>query len=319
MHDNKLKVRIQIQQPRPADTSRPTADQERKSFSTDVDEQYKIDKPPFDWYKISLALFLLITILGGISYLLLNWDSNERDEDASRAYSEPEMLADLPTRFNYFDDVESAISETGPQIDNVVSVQKNRGADQPEMIKNETNDTVDKLDHERTARLDNGSAITPRWKPESKIKLMRPFPVMKPESFFLENSLAKSQSAATNLITLKLDATDHPNVVRAQLSHAVRQHEPIDEINFVQLEQSGSTSIYFFAELQNLSGQQVAVKWYFEDRLVADTRLYIGSENWRTYATKVLNRQYIGSWRVVLMDQAGNQLAERHFNVRSPM
>jgi len=49
--------------------------------------------------------------------------------------------------------------------------------------------------------------------------------------------------------------------------------------------------------------------------LDSQLRLQVHNSNWRTHASKQLDHQRIGSWRVELIDASGNQLAIRNFTV----
>jgi len=109
---------------------------------------------------------------------------------------------------------------------------------------------------------------------------------------------------------------DHSGVVRAQLTHQIRQREPVGETDRVLLgSDTHSSSIYFFIELSGFGGQQLVVDWYFEDRLVTETKLHIGARKWRTHAKKMLHKRDAGDWRVMLRDQYGRLLVERRFVV----
>lgn len=312
MHDNKMKIRIQIHQPRSDEASDAEAG---KVFFSNIDEHNVAEMPPFDWYKIALALFLLAVIIGGIGYLIVNWRDDVRDVDGDKTYSETEALTDLTARFNYFDETDPVVSAPESQTDFVASDNKKR-----ETVQSGISNTFDKLDNQLNSQLDNRSVILPGQKPGIESKSILPVPDLKPEHSFSANQSATLQndSATMTSVAIAPNAIDHPKVVRAQLSHAVRQREPIDNIDHVRLDEDSSKSIYFFAELLDFSHQQVTVKWYFKDRLIAQTKHNIGGEKWRTYANKLLYKQYIGSWRAVLEDQAGNQLAERHFVVSGP-
>ena len=43
--------------------------------------------------------------------------------------------------------------------------------------------------------------------------------------------------------------------------------------------------------------------------------MQVHSKNWRTYASKLLNKERLGSWRVELQDESGNILAVKKFTV----
>ena len=124
----------------------------------------------------------------------------------------------------------------------------------------------------------------------------------------------ESTKTATNALTSNT-LEDQPQVIRAQLTSAIHQREPTDKIDHVRLDQGNTEQIFFFMQLRNLMGQRVSVHWHHQDKLVAKVPLMIGSRNWRTYASKLLNKTGLGAWHVTLYDQSGKLLSQRSFTV----
>lgn len=110
-------------------------------------------------------------------------------------------------------------------------------------------------------------------------------------------------------------ASDRPEVLRVQLSHAIKAHEPVDSIDSVQLQHGESKPVYFYMHLKNLQGQNIRIAWYRNDKLDSHLSLQVHNNNWRTQASKQLDYRRLGAWRVELTDAAGNRLAARHFTV----
>jgi hypothetical protein len=109
--------------------------------------------------------------------------------------------------------------------------------------------------------------------------------------------------------------SDQPEVLRALLTHSIRGREPVDSIETVQLKPGETKPIHFYLQLQNLQSKNIRVSWYFNNKLDSQLRLQVHNSNWRTHASKQLDHQRIGSWRVELTDESGNQLALRNFTV----
>lgn len=155
--------------------------------------------------------------------------------------------------------------------------------------------------------------------------LMPPKPVIKPAAAETDSKSAPMPSRSERDVadiptpTETMESVtnqDHSGVVRAQLTHQIRQREPVGETDRVLLgRDTHSSSIYFFIELSGFGGQQLVVDWYFEDRLVTETKLHIGARKWRTHAKKMLHKRDAGDWRVMLRDQSGRLLVERSFVV----
>ena len=306
MTDNKLKIRIQIQQPKTPEEAGQT-EISGESIPA-IETQDYLEKPPFDWRKISLALFAVVVAIGLISALIFSQNDDEADIDST--HSETGSASDLTEHFNYYDNAPLK-STFDTQTDSTASTENEKS---PSSV---INDTTDTAKNTAKTRSDNERIIVPHSKPSHAKKPSPPSPTLKPESVInnTQTAIPQNNNSSELLSSLPLDAADHPRVVRAQLTHAVKHREPVDEINHVQLQQDKRKSIYFFVELNDLAGQQVTVSWYYQDQPVAETKLRIGGNNWRTYANKLLSRKNTGSWRAVLTDKDNQQLSERHFVV----
>jgi len=73
--------------------------------------------------------------------------------------------------------------------------------------------------------------------------------------------------------------------------------------------------IYFYLQLKDMEGKKVNIFWYHNDKQDSQLPLEIRNNNWRTNASKHLDHQRLGAWRVELVDEAGNLLAKRSFTV----
>ncbi len=330
MSDNKLKIRIQLQQPKAAKIDSETDITE--ASVPELDAQAAMEKPPFDRRKIAVALFLLLAIVGLIGALFFGRGDNETPAVTEEVYSGTEESAVEITE--KFDDSDN--DDAGPVPDR-----------QPEQAENDLSAKGDEavtVENAEKEALSDVFADTPDSKPPLSQEPNLPLPELKPdvEVAAQQVELHEPQSGDDEIAALPeipdtletLDASDtpdmlgnlneevsddHVHVTRAQLTHAVKQREPVDEVSRLQLEPEGHTNIYFYVELNGLAGQYVSVNWYFKDELVTATRLRVGGKNWRTYASKLFNQKNAGQWRVSLTDKAGNQLAERHFVVSSQM
>ena len=302
MSDNKLKIRIQIQQPKAHGAAKePEVSEATETTETpipDNDLQYTqqiFEEPPLDWRKIALALFLLVVISSVIGYLIFG--RSDSTTDYNETFTDAENTPDITTNFNHFDD-----GNTVKSTPDLQSESDNVALDEPIQKSVQPNTLITKP------------------KPGQAIKAapMPPLPNVKPDykADNAQQTLLHNNNSTTAPAANEPNPANHPQVARVQLTHAIRNREPADEANHIQLEQdTDATSIYFFVELHDFAGQEVTVNWYFEDELVSETQLQIAGNNWRTYANKLLNKESIGSWRTVLTDQEGNQLAEKHFVV----
>lgn len=142
-------------------------------------------------------------------------------------------------------------------------------------------------------------------------------PRKKPTIASLANRSNRTEPAIPKTATQPKPSStsDHPEVLRAQLSHAIKAREPIDNIDLVQLQSGESKAIYFYVHLKNLQGQKIRINWYHSNQLDSNLSLQVHNNNWRTQASKQLDERRLGGWRVELIDESGIQLATRSFTV----
>ncbi|MBK9662247.1 MAG: DUF2914 domain-containing protein [Nitrosomonas sp.] len=290
MSDNKLKIRIQIQQP----------PQAIEQIYPDLPEPEIIYEQIIDWKKISIAAAILVLIFAVISYLLFSSDDQTISaNEATPTIAQPAAM----------------------QADNV-PVDKIAPASAP-AIAPAANET--KLNESSSARNDSQVSNTPKAPPPTE-KTTKPasdkaipIPKLKPELKAAQPITApakKPKSAVSpDTHTTAHDTSDHPQVVRAQLSHDIKAREPVDSIDSVQLLPGKSMPIYFYLQLKDMQGKKVSIFWYHNDKLDSQLPLEIRNDNWRTNASKHLDHQRLGAWRVELVDGAGNLLAKRSFTV----
>jgi len=276
MNDQKLKIRIQLaQQPKSIDELYPETEKQEEPDK-------EPDKPPFDRQKILLALLALVLtgfIIGLISYFIFFWNGKEQP-----------------------------LTETDP----VITTQENIAPPVDIQLENPTISEV----NEETVDLSlsaNGILVdpTPTEKPNKTDLTSEPDAI---NTANLAEKPDESTIAETNLLTNNT-LEDQPHVIRAQLTSAIQQLEPTDKVDHVWLNQGNTEQIFFFMQLRNLMGQRVSVHWHYQDSVVAKVPLMIGSRNWRTYASKLLNKTGLGAWHVTLHDQSGKLLSQRSFTV----
>jgi len=318
MSDNKLKIRIHIQQP--------SIFEENDQSDQDVLEERLVhqhrdvlEKPPFDWRKIAIALTASAVLAGMAGYLFVGNDKARDTDSSGVSHSGTGDAADYPAGFTPFDDDRSALSLPEEQPESLPDAQETM---KPAV--NHASAGNGRQQSAGTAEIIPVPTMKPLRQNSGKI-LIPPKPVIKPAAAETDSKSApmpsQSERDAADIPppteTMEpVTNQDHSGVVRAQLTHQIRQREPVGETDRVLLgSDTHSSSIYFFIELSGFGGQQLVVDWYFEDRLVTETKLHIGARKWRTHAKKMLHKRDAGDWRVMLRDQSGRLLVERRFVV----
>ena len=108
---------------------------------------------------------------------------------------------------------------------------------------------------------------------------------------------------------------DTGKISRAVLTRKVSKREPTNvfaaDIRLSQFDEGLS----FFSEIKNLQGQQVKHVWSFEGETMAEITLNVTSPRYRTYSTKNIMDTQTGHWRVDVVDEQGNLIAQKEFRI----
>ena len=59
----------------------------------------------------------------------------------------------------------------------------------------------------------------------------------------------------------------------------------------------------------------VTHKWYYGEQLMAEIKLRVGADSWRTWSSKKVQPDWVGTWRVDVFDEGGTWLETIHFTV----
>lgn len=102
-------------------------------------------------------------------------------------------------------------------------------------------------------------------------------------------------------------------VKRAQLTLAIVQREPIDSVLTLSL--STQKQLFFFTQIFQKKDQVIYHRWMLNNKLMAQIKLNIGSNQWRTYSSKTFNRQMLGHWQVDVVDDNDQILKSVEFDV----
>lgn len=99
-------------------------------------------------------------------------------------------------------------------------------------------------------------------------------------------------------------------VKRAQFCSGIAEREPLDDLTTLA---APADKVFFFTELIGMGGKTVTHKWSLDGQAMADVAISVGADRWRCYSTKTLDAGKTGTWKVEVVDDAGNKLAEKTF------
>lgn len=99
-------------------------------------------------------------------------------------------------------------------------------------------------------------------------------------------------------------------VARATFTSEVVDREPQDEIQTLGNDQ---VRILYFTELRNLTGETVTHRWEFNGEVMAEVPVDVGGPRWRFHSSKELDPQWLGEWKVSVVDSNGRVLRTDSF------
>lgn len=107
-----------------------------------------------------------------------------------------------------------------------------------------------------------------------------------------------------------MEATSMASVTRAQFTTNVIDREPVDEITILT---NDNNKIYFFSEQQHMTGQIIKHRWEYNNKVMAEIEFGIGGPHWRVYSSKTLLPEWLGEWKVSVVDKDGDVIAQETF------
>ncbi len=103
---------------------------------------------------------------------------------------------------------------------------------------------------------------------------------------------------------------------RAQLTTKIDRNEPAGQVELpLKIGKSEKLGLYYFAELKGMKGKVVFHEWLLNDNLVSRKKVNISADPWRTSSKQVISYTTNNDWKVRLVDDAGNNLTEKTFNL----
>ena len=105
-----------------------------------------------------------------------------------------------------------------------------------------------------------------------------------------------------------------PKVALARFTTAVENREPIDSVTFLE---GSAERIFFFTDLRNMNGDTVTHRWEHAGEVMAEVAFEVRSDRYRVWSSKTLRPEWLGEWRVSVVNGAGEVLASEAFAFQS--
>jgi hypothetical protein len=101
-------------------------------------------------------------------------------------------------------------------------------------------------------------------------------------------------------------------VVRSTFTTGVVNREPQDSVTQLT---NDNVQVMFFTELRDMSGETITHRWEHAGAVVAEVPFDVGGPRWRVYSAKSLDPNWIGEWKVTVVDSAGHVLDQDAFTL----
>jgi hypothetical protein len=90
---------------------------------------------------------------------------------------------------------------------------------------------------------------------------------------------------------------------------------PIDSVH--RISSASVKALFCFTRLQSDSGQDTTIRhiWYRDEIKVGEYQLPVKGERWRTYSKKMIEKGWVGDWRVEALDSEGHLLKTVKFRM----
>ena len=100
-------------------------------------------------------------------------------------------------------------------------------------------------------------------------------------------------------------------VSRALFTIGIEDREPVIMVD--SIDSSSYTSISFFTELNDLSGQNITHQWTHNGKVMFEKPFKVKATRWRVWASKTLAPSWTGTWTVNVLDEARSVLTSKSF------
>ncbi|MBQ4838930.1 DUF2914 domain-containing protein [Pseudoalteromonas luteoviolacea] len=139
-----------------------------------------------------------------------------------------------------------------------------------------------------------------------------PAPINEPKVSNSQTQFAADAHVASIALNAKVD-TSH--ISRAVLTSGIENREPINVLKHLVEPNKFQEKLFFFTEIKGLQGQVVQHLWFHQDQLMADISLPVSTPRYRTYSSKNIMPSQTGEWRVEVITESGQLLAQKSFRI----
>lgn len=124
--------------------------------------------------------------------------------------------------------------------------------------------------------------------------------------FFSDSKPADSKTPDLN--TAQPPAPDEslgvaPNLREAIFTSSIANLKPVDELKSIS---ANVDRVNFYTRITGLEERKITHRWMNNDKVLLEKKMFIGSQNWRTWSSMELKGKYAGNISVEVLDDKNN-------------
>ncbi len=168
----------------------------------------------------------------------------------------------------------------------------------------------------RTAGAGSDAPASPTPLPHTATTSPKPAarPTTAPPAPIPASPAARQQEASAGLFTPADTSIQSIDIKRFVLAAAVRDKEPVGTLADITLNRDNTATLYAYSEVVNRKDDTLRYVWTLNGRKVAEVKVPVWSNRWRSYSSKFVTENMKGEWRVELRDKGGKVLAGSDFS-----
>ncbi len=105
-------------------------------------------------------------------------------------------------------------------------------------------------------------------------------------------------------------AQESGSVAKSAFTTEIVDREPVNDLDSVSTD---IKQIYFFTDIRNMSGNRVTHRWLHGGETRTEVSFNVGGPRWRVHSSKNLLPEWVGDWKVEVVDSAGTVIHEDSF------
>lgn len=132
------------------------------------------------------------------------------------------------------------------------------------------------------------------------------------KSLTVEKTIRKNNGSSP-LLTLSDSKIFSKQIKPFLIAKTVKDREPVGSINDIKLDVNNIVTVYAYSKVFGLKGETLYYKWRLNGKDIAQVKVKVRADRWRSYSRKFIQPHMQGDWSVTLENRKGEILAINRF------